>query len=331
MKNKKIFLIFSIAVVLILVCLSLTIGSYDLSIHDIFKIITGQKVSKIQENVFYNLRLPRVIMGLFTGLALGLAGSVYQMLFSNPLASPDLTGVASGAGLGAAMAIVIGAGTTLEKTLGAFIFGIFSLILVIVLVKVAGVQRASTYILAGIVISSLADAGIMLLKYTADPLGELAAVEFWTMGSLSAITADKVMVSLLSGMIPFVIICILHRQIVILSLGDENARYLGLNAKGQRIIILMLATWMVASVIAITGVISFVGLIAPHIAYLILKKRTGTFYFVSALIGAMIVLAGDMLARSLSSGVELPLSILTILFSTPVLVFWMWQQRGQIQ
>lgn len=331
MKNKKIFLIFSIAVVLILVCLSLTIGSYDLSIHDIFKIITGQKVSKIQENVFYNLRLPRVIMGLFTGLALGLAGSVYQMLFSNPLASPDLTGVASGAGLGAAIAIVIGTGTTLEKTLGAFIFGIFSLVLVIVLVKVAGVQRASTYILAGIVISSLADAGIMLLKYAADPLGELAAVEFWTMGSLSAITADKVMVSLLSGLIPFVIICILHRQIVILSLGDENARYLGLNAKGQRIIILLLATWMVASVIAITGVISFVGLIAPHIAYLILKKRTGTFYFVSALIGAMIVLAGDMLARSLSSGVELPLSILTILFSTPVLVFWMWQQRGQIQ
>lgn len=331
MKNRKIFLTICIVIMMLLVCLSLTIGSYDLSVGDIFKIITGQASSKIQENVFYNLRLPRVLMGLFTGLVLGLAGSVYQMLFSNPLASPDLTGVASGASLGAAIAIVVGAGTMLEKIWGAFIFGIFSLILVILLVKTTGQQRASTYILAGIVISSLADAGIMLLKYMADPLGELATIEFWTMGSLSAITADKLVVSLMSGLIPLIILCFLHHQIVVLSLGDENARYLGLNAKIQRVVILLLATWMVASVISVTGVISFVGLIAPHITYLMIKKRTGYFYLISAITGAVIVLVADMLARSLSTGVELPLSILTILFSTPVLVFWMYQQRGKIQ
>lgn len=331
MENKKIFLTICIVIMMLLVCLSLTIGSYDLSVGDIFKIITGQASSKIQENVFYNLRLPRVLMGLFTGLVLGLAGSVYQMLFSNPLASPDLTGVASGASLGAAIAIVVGAGTMLEKIWGAFILGIFSLILVILLVKTTGQQRASTYILAGIVISSLADAGIMLLKYMADPLGELATIEFWTMGSLSAITADKLIVSLMSGLIPLIALCFLHHQIVVLSLGDENARYLGLNAKIQRVVILLLATWMVASVISVTGVISFVGLIAPHITYLMIKKRTGYFYLISAITGAVIVLVADMLARSLSTGVELPLSILTILFSTPVLVFWMYQQRGKIQ
>ncbi len=330
MKNKKIYLIAFIIICLSLFCFSLTVGSYDLSINDILEILTGTNSSLIQQNVFYNLRLPRVVMGLFTGLVLGLAGAVYQMLFSNPLASPDLTGVASGASLGAAGAIVIGAGTTVEKMFGAFIFGMLSLILVIVLVKTMGMQKASAYILAGIVISSLADAGIMMFKYMADPLGQLATIEFWTMGSLAAITADKMWVSLFSGLIPLLILCLLHRQIVILSLGDENAQYLGINAKWQRAVILILTTWMVASVIAITGVISFVGLIAPHITYLMLKKRTGYFYIISSLVGAVLILVSDMLARMLTSGVELPLSILTILFSTPVLVFWMYKQRGKI-
>ena len=119
MKNKKIYLIAFIIICLSLFCFSLTVGSYDLSINDILEILTGTNSSLIQQNVFYNLRLPRVVMGLFTGLVLGLAGAVYQMLFSNPLASPDLTGVASGASLGAAGAIVIGAGTTVEKMFGA--------------------------------------------------------------------------------------------------------------------------------------------------------------------------------------------------------------------
>lgn len=330
MKNQKIFLIVFIIICLILFCFSLTIGSYDLAIDDILKILGGTNNSTIQQNVFYNLRLPRVVMGLFTGLVLGLAGAVYQMLFSNPLASPDLTGVASGASLGAAVAIVIGAGTAIEKTFGAFVFGMLSLVLVIVLVKTTKMQKASAYILSGIVISSLANAGIMMLKYIADPLSQLATIEFWTMGSLAAITVDKMLISLFSGLIPLIVLFLLHRQIVILSLGDENAQYLGINAKWQRAIILILATWMVASVIAITGVISFVGLIAPHIAYLMLKKRTSYFYIISSLVGAILVLVADMLARMLNSGVELPLSILTILFSTPVLVFWMYKQRGKI-
>lgn len=329
MKNKKICLII-IMICLILFCFSLTIGSYDLTINDILNILGGNNSSSIQVNVFYNLRLPRVIMGLFSGLVLGLAGSVYQMLFSNPLASPDITGVASGASLGAAVAIVVGAGTTIEKTFGAFILGLLSLILVIFLVKTMKMQKVSAYILSGIVVSSLADAGIMILKYMADPLGELATIEFWTMGSLASITSDKLLVSLFSGLIPLIILYLLHRQIIILSLGDENAQYLGVNVRWQRAIILILATWMVASVIAITGVISFVGLIAPHITYLILKKRTSYFYIISSLIGAILVLIADMLARMLFFGIELPLSILTILLSIPVLVFWMFKQRGKI-
>lgn len=331
MKKRNISLILIIVICIVLFIFSLLIGSFDLSIEDIINILLGKNDSSIQRNVFYNLRIPRAIMGLYAGVALGLAGSIYQVLFCNPLASPDLTGVASGASLGAAIAIVIGTGSILEKTVGAFIFGMLSLILVIFLVKTTRGKQLSTYILAGIIISSLADAGIMMLKYVADPLGELASIEFWTMGSLASITLDKTLLSLLLGIIPFVLLCLLHRQIVILSLGDENARYLGMNAKGQRIVILLLTTWLIASVIAIAGVISFVGLIAPHITYLFLKKRTGCFYIVSGLIGAIIILIADMLARSIVFGAELPLSVLTILFSSPMLLFWMYRQRGNIK
>ena len=331
MKNKNISLVLIIIVCIFLFIVSLLIGSFDLSIEDIINILLGKNDSSIQRNVFYNLRIPRAVMGIYAGVALGLAGSIYQVLFCNPLASPDLTGVASGASLGAALAIVIGTGSLLEKTVGAFIFGLLSLFLVIFLVKTTRGKQLSTYILAGIIISSLADAGIMMLKYMADPLGELASIEFWTMGSLSSITLDKTLLSLLLGIIPFILLCLAHRRIVILSLGDENARYLGLNARGQRFIVLLLTTWLIASVIAITGVISFVGLIAPHITYLFLKKRTGCFYIVSGLVGAIIMLVADMLARSLVFGAELPLSVLTILFSSPMLLFWMYRQRGSIK
>lgn len=285
---------------------------------------------EMAQQVFFQLRVPRVVMGLLAGSVLGIAGGVYQLIFRNPLASPDLTGVASGASFGAALMIVIGATSAIEMMFGAFVMGIASLLLVIFLVKITGVQRATTYILAGIVISALADAGIMIFKYMADPVSELAAIEFWTMGSLASITFHKMLISLSSVIVPLLLVLLCRRQIVMLSLGDENAKYLGLNASLLRMIILILTTWMVASIVSITGVISFVGLIAPHIAYLILKKRTDHFLLLSGCIGALIIMVGDMLARSLVTGAELPLSILTIIFSAPVLIFWMWKQRGQI-
>lgn len=331
MKKKHIKLICMMGLLLIVFSLSLFVGSYHLSFTDILQLISGQSIDAMSQQVFYTLRFPRVMMGLIAGVVLGVAGAVYQMIFANPLASPDLTGVASGASLGAAIAIVLGAGKTFEIMFGSFVMSLLALVFVILLVKMTGMQHAATYILAGIIISALADAGIMLFKYMADPLGELAAIEFWIMGSLSAITKDQMIIALMSIIIPLILILLSHHQIVMLSLGDDNARYLGLNAQVFRNVILVLTTWMVASIVALTGVISFVGLIAPHIAYLILKKRTGHYMLMSGCIGSLIIIVGDMLARSLVAGAELPLSILTIFFSTPVFIFWMIKQRGQIR
>lgn len=329
MKSKRL-LFLMMALLLITFCLSLTVGSYSLSLSEIGCLFVGQSNDVIAQQVFFHLRIPRIVMGVLAGLVLGVAGGVYQFIFRNPLASPDLTGVASGASFGAALMIVVGMNSAIEMMFGAFVMGIVSLFFVMFLVKITGVQRATTYILAGIVISALADAGIMIFKYMADPISELATIEFWTMGSLASITLSKMLIALISIVIPLAFLLLCHRQIVMLSLGDENARYLGLNASALRIIVLLLTTWMVASIVSITGVISFVGLIAPHIAYLILHRRTKYFLLMSGFIGAFIIMVGDMLSRSLVPGAELPLSILTIFFAVPVLIFLMWKQRGQI-
>ena len=325
MKKK---LVIILTIVCFLLCFfSLFIGSYDLSVDEILHIFSS--TDTMNYRVFIQLRMPRAIMGLLAGFVLGLAGSVYQMLFRNPLASPDLTGVASGASLGAACMIVLGSSSLLSLTLGAFVAGMLALVLVLLLVKASGGRNISSYVLAGIVVSAIGEAGIMILKYMADPLGELAAIEFWTMGSLASITLDKMLIAFISAIIPLVCLLLSNRQLILLSMGDEQARYLGLQPKRARFMILILTTWMVASISSLTGVISFVGLIAPHIAYLILKKRTHTFLWLSGIVGAIVLMISDIFARSLLAGGEIPLSIFTIFFSTPILIVFMLKQRGK--
>lgn len=303
----------------VLALLSVRVGSYPLSTGQILDILSGGLAGTTPAHVLWNLRLPRVGMGLLAGWALGMAGGVYQTVFRNPLASPDLTGVASGASFGAAWAIVLGAGTSLQIMGGAFIMGSLSLLLVLALVRWAGMERTGAYILAGVIVSSAADAGLMVLKTTADPEGELAAIEFWTMGSLSAMTGDKLRGAASAILIPLALLLLFRRQALTLSLGEEGARALGLEPRRWRGLLLGLTTLMVAAVASVAGVIAFLGLIAPHIAFLLLGRRGGPYLPLCALMGGAILLAADLLARGFSQGTELPLSIWTVLFGAPVL------------
>ena len=303
----------------VLALLSVRVGSYPLSTGQILDILSGGLAGTTPAHVLWNLRLPRVGMGLLAGWALGMAGGVYQTVFRNPLASPDLTGVASGASFGAAWAIVLGAGTSLQIMGGAFIMGSLSLLLVLALVRWAGMERTGAYILAGVIVSSAADAGLMVLKTIADPEGELAAIEFWTMGSLSAMTGDKLRGAASAILIPLALLLLFRRQALTLSLGAEGARALGLEPRRWRGLLLGLTTLMVAAVASVAGVIAFLGLIAPHIAFLLLGRRGGPYLPLCALMGGAILLAADLLARGFSQGAELPLSIWTVLFGAPVL------------
>ncbi len=316
------------ALLIALAVVSVCVGSFPLSPKQILEILLGRDGSSMGSRVFWQLRLPRVVMGLVAGGALSLAGAVYQTVFGNPLASPDLTGVASGASFGAACAIVLGSGSAAQIMLGSFSMGMLSLLLVLLLVKAAPMEQLGSYILAGIIVSALADAGLMCLKIMADPERELAALEFWTMGSLGSITAQKLMPQLLFILIPFVLLLGCSRQILMLSLGAEQARSMGLSPRAWRAGLLSLSTLMIAALVSVTGVISFVGLIAPHIAFRLRPRRDGRFFVLSALIGSNLLLVADMLARTLWKGAELPLSILTVFLSVPVLALLLGKRGG---
>lgn len=303
-----------------LAVVSLFIGSYPLSVGEIFDILAGKLGDTMPVRVFWQLRLPRMCMGLISGLSLGVAGGVYQIIFRNPLASPDLTGVASGSSLGAACVIVLGAGGSGEIMAGAFTMGLLALGLVLFLVRAARLERTGSYILAGVVVSALAEAGLMALKIMADPERELAALEVWTMGSLASITAGKVVLPAITVLACLGLLLLFRREVLILSLGEESARSMGLDPTLWRALLLGITTLMVAAVVSVTGVISFVGLIAPHIAFLLLGRRGGPYLPLCGLVGGVVLLCADLLARSLSSGAELPLSIFTVLFAAPVLV-----------
>lgn len=307
---------------------SVCVGSFPLSLSQIASLLQGKLTGSLEAQVFWTLRLPRVAAGLLGGVDLGLAGSVYQSIFRNPLASPDLTGVASGASFGAACAIVLGAGGAASVMAGAFCAGLLSLLLVLLLVRAARMERTGTYVLAGIIVSSVAQAGLMLLKLMADPERELAAIEFWTMGSFASMKADKLVLLLPAVGVPLLLLFLFRRQISILSLGEDTARSVGLSLRLWRTVLLGLTTFMVAALAAVAGVIAFVGLISPHIAFLLLRRRGGPHLILSALVGGNLVLGADLLARSLSPGAELPLSIFTILFAVPLLALLLCGKLG---
>ena len=308
---------------------SFCVGKFPITLEEIFALVTGGEVKEMTSKVFYTLRVPRTVMALLGGMGLGLAGGVYQSIFKNPLASPDIIGISSGANMGAAIAIVSVSGTMVSIAVGAFAGGLAAVMLVMVLVQATRSNATSTYVLAGIIISALANTVIMLLKYYADSESELAAIEYWTMGSLASITASKVWAILPFWLAGFGGLLLLHRQIGLLSLNEEECRALGVRLSRVRITVLLLSTLLVASVICVTGLISFAGLIAPHIARMMIRRQNSQTLVLSSMVGGGVLLIADILARTLYAA-ELPISILTTVIGVPILLWFMCKRKGGV-
>lgn len=307
---------------------SFCVGKYPISMREIGQLLCGGDVTGMTRKVFYTLRVPRTCMAILSGAGLGLAGAVYQIIFKNPLASPDIIGISSGANLGAAVAIVTMGGSMVSVASGAFVGGLLAVLMVVLLVRATRSTATSTYVLAGIIIAAVAKAFIMLLKYYADSESQLAAIEYWTMGSLASVTASKVLAILPFWMIGFAGLLLLRRQVEMLSLNEEECRALGMRLRPVRLCVLALSTLLVASVICVTGLISFTGLIAPHIAAFIIRRKNTSTMILSAMVGGTILLISDILARTLYAA-EIPISILTTMIGVPVLVWFMCVRKGR--
>lgn len=323
--NHRNIFIGSIILLIFTFIISLTVGKYSISINTMINIISGTEVDEMSRKVFLNLRLPRIIMALLAGIGLSMSGCIYQTIFKNSLAAPDLIGVSSGANAGAAISIVCLQGGILVSIFSSFVGGLIAVLSVIGLCRLIRQRNSSTYILAGISIKAIADAIIMTMKYFADPEKQLATIDYWTMGSFSNITSSKLQWVLPIFLIGLVGIILLRWQINLLSLDDEEAKMLGVKVGLVRSLVLLNSTLLVASTVCVTGVISFIGLVSPHIARMLLKKSDFSTCILSSIIGAIILLFADCLARSLA-GSEIPISILTSAIGVPFLVYLLYKQ-----
>lgn len=313
--RNKIILLSVIQVLLLIVVLvwSVITGQYPLTLKSL---LSGDTMSIM---VFKRLRLPRALMGVIGGFGLSISGYIYQLIFKNPLASPDIVGVSSGASAGAALAIVAVSASVPFISISAFIGAVTALIITLLTAYLVPGRNSYTIVLAGIAIHSVAQTILMFLKLAADPEKQLASIEYWIMGSLNGISRDSLAIPFLTTLAGFIIMAMLYRQVLILSTSEEEAVSLGVNVTILRFIILMLATLVVSSIICVTGLISFIGLIAPHIARLLTKRNDIFTYITSGFTGAILLTLADILARSVSSS-ELPVSIFTSLLGAPLLI-----------
>lgn len=313
--RNKIILLSAIQVLLLLAVLvwSVITGQYPLTLKSL---LSGDTMSIM---VFKRLRLPRALMGVIGGFGLSISGYIYQLIFKNPLASPDIVGVSSGASAGAALAIVAVSASVPVISISAFIGAVTALIITLLTAYLVPGRNSYTIVLAGIAIHSVAQTILMFLKLAADPEKQLASIEYWIMGSLNGISRDSLAIPFLTTLTGFIVIALLYRQVLILSTSEEEAVSLGVNVTSLRFIILMLATLIVSSIICVTGLISFIGLIAPHIARLLTKRNDIFTYITSGFTGAILLTLADILARSVSTS-ELPVSIFTSLLGAPLLI-----------
>lgn len=291
--------------------------------------LTGGHVQTTIDTVLFNIRLPRIVAAGFVGAALAAAGAAYQSLFRNPLVSPDILGVSTGAGLGAVVGILLGFPVAMIQMLG-FAGGLSTVIIVVMLARAL---RSSgdvlVLVLAGIVVGALAGAAISLVKVLADPYDQLPAITFWLLGSLSGVKAHDVAATVPVVLIGLAPLILLRWRIGVLSLGDDEARALGVEVGRLRAIVIAAATLVTASVVAISGVIGWVGLMVPHMARLLVGPRFDRLLPAAILLGAAFMIGVDTLARS-GARIEIPLGVLTAIIGGPVFVWLLAYNRRKL-
>ncbi len=324
MKSKRGFYIVLLLIILLIVitAVSLMVGRFMLSLSDIKEILLGSS-EELKRNVFINLRLSRTIFVIISGFGFGVVGGVFQTIFKNPLASPNLVGVSAGANLGAAASIVLFSSSMIGIRTNAFIGAVLATLLALTISVYAsrrGNNSGVVFILAGVAINSIAQGIIMFFKYFADPERELASIEYWSMGSFSTTTLSKLYWSLPMFLLGIVIIFLFRWRIQVLSLSDHEVKSLGINLNLNRVIIVLASSLIIASIVSVTGLIAFIGLVSPHIARLIYKRVNTTFLFMGGMVGSIILLLADVFARSVSSS-EIPISIWTTLIGAPYLIY----------
>ena len=304
---------------------SLLLGRYALSpgqlLHMLWTKVTGGAADwpLSDDKVVFAVRLPRVAAAALVGAALAVSGAAYQGMFRNPMVSPDILGASTGAGFGAAVAILLGAGY-FGISAAAFCCGLLAVAAAWLVSRLSRTNQTVTLILAGMMISSLFSAGTSFVKLVADTQQQLPAITYWLMGSLSSIKDKDVLflsIPVALGMIPLLV---LRWRMNLLTLGEEEAQSMGVNTRRLRGTVIVCATLLTSASVAVSGMIGWVGLVIPHFCRMLFGYDYRRLIPAGALFGASFLLIVDDIARLVTTG-ELPLGILTAFVGAPLFVY----------
>ena len=280
---------------------------------------TAEALSGQVPTLLLEVRLPRIIVCVFVGAALSVAGASYQGLFQNPMCSQDVLGASSGAAFGAALGILLGFGSIMISV-SAFVCGLVAVALSYVVSKLSRGNAILALILAGMVVSSLFSSGTSAIKLVADTEEVLPAITYWLMGSLASIRSSQVLPTLALIVIATLPIFLLRWRINLLATGEEEAKSMGLNTGALRLIVIGCATFLTATCVSVSGLIGWVGLVIPHFCRLMLGNDYRRIIPASMLMGASFLLVVDDFARLLVTS-EIPIGILTSFVGAPIFLF----------
>lgn len=311
---------------------SLFLGRYPIEPATMLRVLVSRIVPVERtwtdnvDTVVHNIRLPRVILAMFVGGSLAISGAAFQGMFQNPLVSPDILGVTAGGGFGAALAILLDGNNTAIQ-LSALFFGVLAVGLTYLTSRVYRSTPTLMLVLSGIIVGSIFSALLSLAKYVADPNQKLPAIVFWLMGSLSAVSRGEVTSAVPPMALGMLVLLALRWRINILSLGDEEARSLGVRVDLLKAMIIIACTLVTASAVSVCGIIGWVGLVIPHVARMLVGPNHRWLLPASLALGATYLTLIDDLSRTVTAA-EIPLGVLTALIGAPFFAFMLRRTRG---
>lgn len=312
--------------------LSFLVGRFGIDPVQLFTVLFSkifpipQTWSPAVETVVFQVRLPRIFAAMLVGASLSVAGAAYQGMFKNPLVSPDILGASAGAAFGAALGIFFSFGI-IGIQISSFVFGLLA---VGVAYTIGGRIRHDpmlALVLAGILIGTVFNSSTSLLKFMADPYSKLPAITYWLMGSLASVGPSDVWFAVIPMLLGLVPLYLLRWRLNVLSMGEEEAKALGLETGRLRFMVILCATLVTSASVSISGLIGFVGLVIPHLTRMIVGPNYKVLIPASILLGSTYLLLVDDLARMLTT-VEVPLGILTSVIGAPFFIYLILHNKG---
>ena len=323
--NLMSLVIFLLPIAVTIICIG--IGRYHISPLESLQILvsplTGQEVDPQGWSVVYHVRLPRIMLALVAGMGLSISGASFQALFSNPLATPDTLGVATGASFGAVLALLFTRNVFVVQ-LAALAMGLAALAGTCMISRLNGKSSILMVVLGGMVVSSLFQALVSLVKYVADPDEDLPAITYWLMGSMSRATYQGLAVGIPLILLGVALLFLLRWRLNILSLQEDETRALGIDVRKLRIMVMAASTLVTASCVSLCGQVGWVGLLIPHVARMLYGSDNRKIIPVSMGLGSAFMVVIDTASRA----AEIPVSILTAIIGAPFFIILLRRTGG---